>query len=31
LAGSTCSVTVTKAASSLYNATTSTAVVFRFT
>ena len=31
VAGSTCSVTVTKAASSLYNATTSTAVVFRFT
>jgi hypothetical protein len=31
VAGSTCSVTVTKAASSLYNATTSTALVFRFT
>ena len=31
IAGTSCSVTVTKAASSLYNFTTSTAVVFRFT
>ena len=31
IAGTICSVTVTKAASSLYNATTSTAVEFRFT
>jgi hypothetical protein len=31
IAGSVCSVTVTKAASSLYNAITSTAVIFNFT